>query len=72
MSHAPVVPQTYDEWRHCIEIECGLRLTPHYIAERIAALGDPSNHYTSQFTKLWGVAHLAKVQNWFGRAQSEI
>ena len=31
-----MIPHTYDQWRHCITVECGLALTPVSIAERLA------------------------------------
>ena len=31
------IPQTYDEWEHCITVKCGIPLTPAYVAGRITA-----------------------------------
>ncbi|WP_238704527.1 hypothetical protein [Pseudomonas nabeulensis] len=32
-----VFPQTYEQWRHCITVECGIALTPAFIAQRLAS-----------------------------------
>ena len=66
-----LIPQSYEDWRYCITVECGLDLTPRYISERIASLQDDKNHYTRQFAKLYGQQHLQKVIGWFTRAQNE-
>lgn len=67
-----LVPETYTEWRHCIEVECRLELTPRFIAERLEALQNPKDHHTERFVKLWGRAHHARVLEWFRQAQSEL
>ncbi|MDD0930201.1 hypothetical protein [Xylella fastidiosa] len=38
----PLIPNTYEAWRHCIEHRCNIPLTQTYIEERLAAL---SNSY---------------------------
>lgn len=65
-----MIPQTYDEWRHCIEVDCGLRLTPGFIAERIAELSDADHERTRQYVRLYGEAHRQRVLEWFERARS--
>ncbi len=65
------IPTNYDEWRHCIIVECGLELTPEYIAKRIVALNDDKDHYTKQFLKLYGPEYLQQVLNWFAQAQKQ-
>ncbi len=63
------IPQNYEEWRHCIIVECGLELTPHYISERILALQNDRDYYTQQFVKFYGRQHLQQVLGWFLQAQ---
>jgi len=65
----PITPNTYEEWRHCIIVECGLELTPDYISERISALQNNGDYYTQQFVKLYGQEHHQKVLAWFAQAQ---
>ena len=64
------LPQTYEQWHHCIRVECGLELTPTYIAERISALNDKKNAHTQRFVKLYGEEHLQRVIAWFFHAKS--
>ena len=59
------VPGSYEEWVHCITVECGLKLDPSYIQTRIAALNDPRQEHTRQFTRLYGDAHRERVIQWF-------
>ena len=65
-----MIPKNYEEWRHCIIVECGLELTPEFIEKRIAALQDHNQHYTQQFIRSFGHEHLEKVLAWFKQAQS--
>ncbi len=67
-----VIPQNYDEWRHCIIVECGLELTPSFIETRIASLQNESEHYTKQFINLYGRQYHQTVLGWFMQAQSTL
>ena len=64
-----MIPQNYQEWRHCITVECGLELTPEYIEKRSAALNNEKGHHTKQFKSKYGAAHLHRVIEWFLQAQ---
>lgn len=63
-----MIPQTYADWRRCIEVDCGLTLTPQFIAERIDELSDPSRERTAQFVRVYGDAHRQRVLGWFQQA----
>lgn len=28
------IPRNYEQWRHCITVECGIALTPTFLSER--------------------------------------
>jgi hypothetical protein len=66
-----VIPITYPQWRHCIEVDCGIALEPQFIADRVAALAQ-SGDEPQRFARLYGNEHLQRVIGWFRRAQSEI
>ncbi|MCD0246342.1 hypothetical protein JWH11_12560 [Xanthomonas melonis] len=66
------LPESYAAWRHCIEIDCAQPLTATFIAQRLAALNDPTDHHTQQFLRCWGQAHHWGVLEWFERAGSEL
>lgn len=63
------VPQSYEEWQHCITVKCGLELTPAYISERLSALTDNEDYQTQRFIVLYGKQHLKSVIDWFHRAE---
>lgn len=67
----PVKLSNYDDWKHCITIECGIPLTPEFIENRIASLRDPNDLHTRKFTDEWGQEHLNRVIRWFERARTE-
>lgn len=67
-----IIPGNYNEWHHCITVECGLELTPDYISERISSLNDDRDYYTQQFVKLYGQKYLKQVLGWFQQAQQQV
>jgi hypothetical protein len=63
-----MIPNTYEEWRHCIQDICRIPLTPAFVEERLQALADRQQHGTAQFLRHYGPAHLNRVQTWFAEA----
>ena len=59
---------SYEEWRHCITVKCGIPLTADYIAERVAALSNPEDKMTARFVQLYGDDHRVRTLEWFERA----
>lgn len=66
------VPQSYEEWEHCITVKCGIPLTPDYVAARIVALENSRDFHTEKFITRWGAAHHARTLAWFREAQSRL
>lgn len=68
----PVIPTTYDEWEHCITVECGIPLTAEFVADRIKALQNMRDYHTQKFIARWGKAHHAQTLTWFREAQERL
>jgi hypothetical protein len=68
----PVIPQTYEQWRHCITVECGIPLTRAFVEERLAVWANPAADETRRFEQLYGVAHRERVLHWFESALGEL
>jgi hypothetical protein len=66
------LPDSYQAWRHCITVGCGIALTPAYVGARLTALRDRSAAETRRFAELYGEAHLGRVIGWFERARLEL
>lgn len=64
------LPETYDQWRHCIEVTCGIPLTPAFIAARLEALADDHDPHTRRFVEQWGDAHRRRVLGWLETARA--
>jgi hypothetical protein len=66
----PAIPQTYAQWRHCIdiEVECGIALTAALIDERLAVWRIETHDESRRFAQLYGDAHRLHVQQWFEQA----
>ena len=67
-----VIPHSYEQWRHCIEVRCNIRLTSTYIRERMAELQDDNHAKTKEFASLYGPEHLERIIAWFRRAADEM
>ena len=65
------LPRTYDEWKYCITVKCGIALTQDYINERLRALSTMNDHATAKFVQMWGAEHHQKTVSWFEQASSE-
>ena len=63
---------TYEDWRRCITVDCGLKLTRDFIRARLSALRDPSLWETQRFVKIWGEPHRRRVVAWFEQAERDI
>ncbi|MEM9593081.1 MAG: hypothetical protein AAGD06_02390 [Acidobacteriota bacterium] len=66
-----MIPDTYEEWRHCITKACGIPLTAAYIEERLSALQNPKDATSKRFRKLYGQRHLDRTIRWFEQARAE-
>ncbi|MEM8904700.1 MAG: hypothetical protein AAGF02_13435, partial [Actinomycetota bacterium] len=62
------IPDNYADWKHCIEVDCGIPLTTSFCEQRLAALNDEQDPHTASFRDKYGDAHLSRVIEWFGRA----
>lgn len=69
---SPMIPQTYEQWHHCITIECGIELTRAFAEERLKIWRDPNHEETQRFERIYGAAHRARVLQWFERAHAQI
>ncbi|MEJ8563532.1 hypothetical protein QTO30_21365 [Yoonia sp. GPGPB17] len=67
-----LVPTSYEDWKHCITIKCGIPLTSDYVAERLTALHDHTDYQTEKFINRWGAAHHARTLAWFEQAAKEL
>lgn len=72
MNDQPVVPQTYEQWRRCIIVNCRVQLTRPYIESRLLALDDAESAENRNFRRLYGDPHFESVRKWFRQALSEL
>jgi hypothetical protein len=64
--------KSYEDWKHCITVLCGIPLTTPYIEQRLIALRDPSDYTTRKFVATWGEQHRLRVIGWFEQAHQEM
>ena len=63
---------TYEDWKHCITVSCGILLTAAYIDQRLADLTNVKSDHTKKFVTTWGDGHRHQVIAWFERARQDI
>lgn len=64
-------PNSYEQWRECIEVRCGVPLTADFISERLSELENGEHPKTKTFAKLYGADHLQNTIAWFRQASGE-
>ncbi|WP_110710451.1 hypothetical protein [Salinicola sp. CR57] len=64
----PPIPTTFEEWHHCITVECQISLTREYVAQRLQALDDPRDYATQRLIAFYGRRHHQQVVSWFEQA----
>lgn len=67
-----MIPQSYEQWRHCITVECGIALTPAYVSERLQTWRNEAADETQRFRRLYGDRHWRAVRGWFESAAREL
>ncbi|MBN8857721.1 MAG: hypothetical protein J0H29_04995 [Sphingobacteriales bacterium] len=60
-----MIPQSYEQWKNCIEKDCKIRLTKDFARERLTVYTDASDIETQKFISLYGLQHLKNVIHWF-------
>ncbi|MEN0003345.1 MAG: hypothetical protein AAF798_04355 [Bacteroidota bacterium] len=65
-----MVPTTFDEWKHCIVEKCKIKLTKHFVANRLKVYENSNNPETRQFVALYGEQHLNNVIYWLKKAST--
>jgi hypothetical protein len=68
----PVIPQTYEQWQHCITVECGIPLTRAFAEERLAVWANPGAEEARRFEQLYGAAHRERVRQWFAQSLTQL
>ncbi|PSV38646.1 hypothetical protein C9J44_02225 [Photobacterium sp. GB-27] len=67
-----IIPQTYQEWHHCITVICQQPLTLSYVEERITALNSSKDYMTKKFVQLYGESQRQKTMQWFEQAKNTL
>lgn len=66
------LPNSYEEWKYCITVKCGIPLTENFVAQRLADLSNINSLGTHKFIETWGSAHHRKTVAWFQQAANEL
>lgn len=66
-----MIPKNYQEWKRCIEVDCGIKLSPGFISKRLRIYSNLKNPETIKFKKLYGTQHLKNVISWYEIAANE-
>jgi putative flippase GtrA len=64
-----MIPQTFEQWRYCIEKDCGIPLTKAFVTNRLIVFKNPNNNETQKFIALYGQQHLNNIIQWLQQVQ---
>jgi hypothetical protein len=67
-----MIPQTYEQWHHCITVECGITLTPDFVSQRLTVWRNEQSEETRRFRRCYGDEHWSTVCGWFERTANEL
>jgi hypothetical protein len=65
-----MIPENFEQWLHCITVDCKIQLTKDFISSRIKELKDSKHPHTVQIIKIYGQEHYQNLLNWFSQAAS--
>lgn len=66
-----MIPQTYEEWKHCIIHDCKIKLTNDFVKSRLMVYENNRHPETMKFIKLHGKQHLNNIINWLKLSENE-
>jgi len=66
-----VIPQNFEDWKFCIEEQCGIPLTLVFAQQRLAIYNNESLPETQRFISRYGQEHLQHIKEWFARIVKE-
>ena len=66
-----MIPESYEQWVHCITVLCRIQLTSEYSSSRLNELRQPEHTRTRQFRRLYGDEHWQRVIKWFERSLAD-
>ncbi|MGI9470472.1 MAG: hypothetical protein ACR2NZ_02990 [Rubripirellula sp.] len=64
-----MIPESYEQWVHCITVRCRIALSAEYVAERLSVLRNTHHSQTRDFRRLYGDEHWKRVIGWFEKSE---
>jgi len=65
-------PQNYEQWIHCITVECGLTISPAFVEERLTVWRNEKSAETVRFRRLYGDAYWRAMIGFFEQAERDL
>lgn len=66
-----MIPQTFEQWKHCITVDCKINLTKEFAAQRLLVYTNERNIETEKFKMLYGEGYLQNIIHWFKKIINE-
>ncbi len=60
-----MIPQSLEQWKHCIKKDCKINLTKEFAQKRLAVYQNRMHPETIKFASLYGQEHLDNTIKWF-------
>jgi hypothetical protein len=65
-----MIPQTFEQWKHCIEHDCKVKLTKEFAQKRLSIYQDNGKIEREKFKTLYGEKHLQNIIQWYNQILS--
>jgi len=65
-----MIPESFREWRDCIENKCKILLSAQFIDDRLSVYSNENSTETIKFKGLYGEEHLQNIINWLETAKN--
>jgi hypothetical protein len=59
-----MIAQSFEEWKHCIENDCKIKLTKEFAKKRLSVYLNRKETETQKFISLYGEQHLENIIKW--------
>ncbi len=65
-----MIPQTFEQWKNCIEKDCKINLTQEFSEQRLTVYQNTACEETKKFISLYGAQHHINIVLWLNQIKN--
>jgi hypothetical protein len=62
-----MIPETFEQWKYCIENNCKIALTKEFAQQRLAVYQSKQHAETQKIIALYGNHHYLNILSWLNK-----